>query len=309
MQRADFRTAAEHYQQVIEIFPYEPTSRFRLACCWAELREVDAALSQLEMAIRYGWNDSQAIRETDCFAALQDASQLESLIQAAEACEREEFVIHRGEQVDSDRPAPVLVLLHGLGCGPRAEIPYWSEAADECGWIVVAPRGCTKFGPMLFGWNRPDAKDSFAAEYFDLGSTEASIEAALQAARKEHSIDERRIYVAGFSQGAGVALRLLREPKQPYRGAVAVGGLVQAAGADAWHEAFEQNPFRVAIIAGSLDRLLPRSQTLVEELKSAAVPHQYSEISDMGHEYPSDYAARIRAALEFIAAGESPLPQ
>jgi phospholipase/carboxylesterase len=309
MQRADFRTAAAHYKEVIEILPYEPTSRFRLACCLAELREADSAISQLESAIRYGWNDSQAIRENGQWAALRETLQFENLIQAAEHCEREEFLVHRGEHVDADRPAPVLVLLHGLGCGPRAEIPYWSAAADELGWIVVAPRGRTKFGPMLFGWNRPEVKDSFAADYFDVESAKASIDAVLQAAREKHSIDESRIYLAGFSQGAGVALHLLRETKQPYRGAVVVCGLVQSAGADAWRTSMEQTPIRVAIIAGSLDRLLPRSQALIEELKSAAVPHQYWELRDVGHEYPPDYATRLRTALEFIAIGESPMPQ
>lgn len=298
----EFELAASHFEQVAAVFPYEPTTRFQLACCWARQGQTDRALSELELSIRYGWQDAEALRGDEHLASLQIDPRLAELIVAADECLRESYLVYAGKNLNRSRPVPVLVLLQGLGCGPRAELPYWSAAADDLGWLIVAPRAATKVGPMLFGWHRARMSDSQSPNYFDVLATEKCIETAMQDVRREYTIDENQIYLAGFSQGGGVALHLLREPDHPYQGAVVFCGLNQQAGVDAWREAYARRRFSVAVLAGSLDPLLPRSQTLVEDLKSAAVPYQFVELPEAGHEYPSDFAARIRSALDFIAS-------
>jgi predicted esterase len=295
----DYGRAAAHYQKVAEVLPFEPTTRFQLTCCYARLGKIDQALSTLREAVRFGWEDVSKLERADDLKDLRAKPQFAQILKEAAACRDENLIIHAGKKVDPRKPAPLLVVLQGLGSF-RGDLPYWEPAADELGCVLVAPRAVTKAAPMMYGWHRRGAKDSSAADYFDLPSAGERVDAAIAEARRRFTIDPNRIVLCGLSQGAGVALRLIGEHPERYCGAVAVCGLHQPPGVAYWQAILRQHPLRVYMIAGKLDRLLPRSQKVVEELRAAHVPHRYDELDQVGHEFPPDYAQRLRDAIEFV---------
>lgn len=295
----DYERAAAHYQKVAEVLPFEPTTRFQLACCYARLGKIDQALSSLREAVRFGWEDVSKLERSDDLKELREKPQFAQILKEAAACRDENLIIHAGKKVDPRKPAPLLVVLQGLG-GFRGDLPYWEPVADELGCVLVAPRAVTKAAPMMYGWHRRGAKDSSAADYFDLPAAGQRVDAAIAEAKRRFKIDPNRIVLAGLSQGAGVALSLIGEHPERYCGAVVVCGLYQPPGVGYWQAVLRRHPLRVYVIAGKLDRLLPRSQKVVEELRAAQVPHRYDELKDVGHEFPPDYTQRLREAIEFV---------
>jgi phospholipase/carboxylesterase len=295
----DYERAATHYSKVAEVLPFEPTTRFQLACCYARLGKIDRSLSSLNEAVRFGWEDVSRLEQIDDLKVLRAKPQFRRILRDAVAARDQNLLFYVGKSVDPAKPAPLLVVLQGLG-GFRADIPYWEAAADETGCVLVAPRAVTRAGPMIEGWHRPGARDSSARDYFDLPAAAKRVDEAIAEAARRFKIDASRLVLAGFSQGAGVALHLIGRRADRYCGLVAVGGLYQPPGVAYWQSILAQHPIRVYVIAGKLDRLLPRSRQVVAELQAAHVPHRYDELDRLGHEFPLDYPKRLRAAIEFV---------
>lgn len=85
-------------------------------------------------------------------------------------------------------PAPVLVWLHGTGGRAECHAAMQSVVAAELGPVlIVAPQGLAS--GLQLGTTRR-AEDA------------ALVERALGDVRRDYDVDERRIYVMGFSQGA-----------------------------------------------------------------------------------------------------------
>lgn len=292
--------AATSYEKVLEIFPFEPTTHYQLAICRTRMGAGDKALVSLRQAITFGWCDLKQLEQAEDFKELRSRKEFAQLIADATACQKEMFVLYAGKGVDTRKAAPLVVLLQGLGAGPRTEVPYWKQTADELGLVLVAPRGVTEIRPMFYGWHRPGAKDSFALDYYDLPSAEKRVDEAIRQARARFTIASDRTFLAGYSQGGGVALHLQGKYPERFAGTVAVNSLCQSAGADYWKAAAQKKGFRVALLSGKLDRLLPRSHALAEQLRSAGVAVMAEEAKGVGHEYPPDYQARITTAFKFV---------
>lgn len=299
----DFKTAAAEYTSAATLFPYEPGIRYRLACSLARLGETERALAALDTAIKYGWADVDALERDEDWKSVRTNARFAELVKAAAVCREEDVVVYAGGNVGRDRPAPVLVVLHGLGSGPRSEMPYWKPAADALGAVLVAPRSPTRVGPMLHGWQRAGAKDSHAADYFDLEAARARVDIAIEEAARLYKIDRGAVVLAGYSQGGGVALRLVADQPDRFRGAVAVCSLCQALDEAKWMAVAERGGVRIQLIAGEYDKLLDRSKSAAEVLRAVNVPSRFDIVEKSGHEYPADYAGRLRRAAQFVLTG------
>jgi predicted esterase len=300
----EYGRAATLYAKVCELIPFEPTSHYQLACCHAHLGDKDKAVAALDAAIRFGWDDPQKLELADEFKDLRNHPRFVQLVKEAAVCRDEDVVVYAGKGVDPTKPAAVLVVLQGLGAGPRAELPYWKPAVDRLGMVLVAPRGVTKARSMMYSWHRRGARNSSALDYFDTPAAGKRIAEAIARAKKQFSLDGDRVVLAGFSQGAGVALRMLGDHSELFCGAVAVCGLYQPPGIAYWQSSARKHSRRVFMIAGKLDPLLQRSQKAMEELRAAGVTGRYEEEERMGHEYPPAYADRLQRAIEFVLARE-----
>lgn len=94
--------------------------------------------------------------------------------------------------IHADRPAPVVVLLHGMGQDAQQidEISDFPAQAAEAGVIVVSPNAV---GSPAMWRPTPDGPD---ARY---------IEWLLDKVSVAYCVDEARVYLAGFSVGAVMA--------------------------------------------------------------------------------------------------------
>jgi phospholipase/carboxylesterase len=93
----------------------------------------------------------------------------------------------------SDRPLPLLVMLHGAGGDADQVLPMVTSAADADGVLIVAPASRGRTWDVILDGYGADVRfiDRALAHIFD-----------------RHAVDPHRIAIGGFSDGASYALSL-----------------------------------------------------------------------------------------------------
>lgn len=112
--------------------------------------------------------------------------------------------------LEPDRPAPLLVLLHGAGGRPRELLAEFADEAERHGVVLLGPASkasswdlVTELAAHRSGPFRPS-----------LAVDPPRVRAAVAALGERVPLDPRRTAIGGFSDGASYALTLgLREPR------------------------------------------------------------------------------------------------
>lgn len=141
-----------------------------------------------------------------------------------------EYVVHPPQGWDGRTPLPLLVMIHGGGGTPRtaAFATGASRAADERAFLVVYPAALARDPgqPVSFlrnptFWN---VGSGFGhAERLRIDDT-AYIEAVLDDVERRYAVDRERVFAAGFSNGAALALRVAVDLSARIRALTAVAG-------------------------------------------------------------------------------------
>ncbi|HEY2667883.1 MAG TPA: PHB depolymerase family esterase [Actinomycetota bacterium] len=153
------------------------------------------------------------------------------------------YRLYRPGSVEAGTPAPLVVVLHGgYGSAGQAEQAYgWDELADRHGFLVAYPDGVGR--SWNAGWCCGPAHLQDVDDVGFVGALVADIAAG-------GSVDPRRVFAAGVSNGAMLAYRIACESP----------GLLTAIGAVAGTmvcECPEPRPVSVLHIHGLEDRNVP----------------------------------------------------
>jgi len=199
-----------------------------------------------------------------------------------------------------EHPERLLVLVHGLGADERdlaGVVPYLDP---DNRFLTVLPQGPYP-APPGYAWF------SFGAE--DNGFTEslAALDDLVDEACAEYDLPRSEAVIAGFSQGAGMALALGYGPGTSVRpaGVLAMSGF-QPRGVDLADE--EGVTYPAALVQhGRLDPVVPpvRGNLVAQLLAERGVPTVYHEYL-MQHELTMESIADARAWLAQILQGERP---
>lgn len=171
-----------------------------------------------------------------------------------------------------DRPAPLVVMLHGAGGSARRGLPRLQGLADAHGLLLLAVDSRSSTWEGIAGRFGPDT---------------AFIDAALASVFPRYAVDPSRIAAEGFSDGASFALGLGLTNGDLFTHTIAFSPgtvtLIERHGAPA-----------VFISHGTDDRILPIEQCsrrIVPELRRRKYPVEYVEF-DGSHTVPADIAER-----------------
>ncbi|WP_257459457.1 alpha/beta hydrolase [Archangium lipolyticum] len=176
----------------------------------------------------------------------------------------------------ADRPAPLLVMLHGSKGTAREALEPWLELADGAGLLLLAPesRVHTWDIVLLDGGYGPDV---------------TFIDRALVYVFERYAVDPRHLVLAGFSDGASFALSLGLTNGDLFSHVVAFSpGFAEPAMLRGRPELF--------ISHGSEDPVLPVAdcgRSIASRVKDAGYTVRYREF-DGPHTVPSDI---VREAL------------
>lgn len=179
-----------------------------------------------------------------------------------------------------ERPAPLVLVLHGANGNARRALEPLVPLAEEAGLLLLAPdaRGPSWDRIWLRGWG-PDVR---------------YIDGALAHAFARLAVDPGRLAVLGFSDGATYALSLGLSNGDLFSHVLALSpGFAAPA-------ALRGAP-RVFVSHGTRDAVLPVDacgRKVVEQLEGAGLRVRYREF-DGGHEVPPEVG---REALDFLLA-------
>ncbi|MGB8859345.1 MAG: PHB depolymerase family esterase [Ilumatobacteraceae bacterium] len=115
------------------------------------------------------------------------------------------FEVFTPTEYDGATPVPLVVLLHGYGITGAMQEDYFhfERLAEQRGFLLVHPDGTVDADGKHF-WNATDACCGFGETVDDSGYLAAVIR-QVQAA---YSVDPRRIFLIGFSNGGFMSYRM-----------------------------------------------------------------------------------------------------
>ena len=187
---------------------------------------------------------------------------------------------------DAARPAPLALMLHGAGGDARGGLSPFLGLAEGAGLVLLAPESRGNTWDVLVGGYGPDVR---------------FIDRALELAFGRLAVDEGRLAVAGFSDGASYGLSLGLTNGDLFGRVIAFSPGFSAPAA-------QRGEPRVFVSHGTRDRVLPIERTsrrIVAQLEQEGYEVRYREF-DGPHTVPEDIA---REALGWwLAVGASPAP-
>ncbi len=199
------------------------------------------------------------------------------------------YALYVPRNYDGTKPAPLVVLLHGLASNPKQVIHYQGiiAEAEERGYVVVAPYGYNEAGGygawgqgrvklpglrLQLGENGPE----------NLGElSEKDVLNVLAIVRRAYRIDPKRIYLMGHSMGGGGTLYLGMQHPELWAALAPLSPAIFTPPAGL--EKIRKMP--IIIVQGELDLLVKAEVTrrwvaMMEKLK---MDHRYIEIKGGDH--------------------------
>lgn len=169
------------------------------------------------------------------YAAAQQPIEQHMLVQGIQ---RQYLVLDAHHQ----KPAPLVVVLHGGGGNASRMLQRWQAVAQREGLIVVAPNA------QKATWNAlgccGDAQQQQSADT-------AFIQAMLKEVEQRTSVDQHRIYVVGFSNGGMLTYQLIAQQQAPFAAAAVVSAAMFPV------QPQPQTAMPLLIVHGMQDRVVP----------------------------------------------------
>ncbi|MBL8114595.1 MAG: hypothetical protein JNK60_17065 [Acidobacteria bacterium] len=279
--------------------PRHPVYAYDHACVLTRLGRKEEALGALKTAVANGFpylalfrrdEDLDPLRELPGFAEIEPGIRANNAVALAAFQKKHAegpkvlfFAPPEARAEGEVKPLPVVVALHPSGGSAETFAPVFRDMAREIGALLVVPEGVTPEGDG-YNWGVSEQGGWLVTR-------------AIEKARARYSIDEKRIVLAGWSNGANQGLLLGLERPELAMGIVAAAGYFEDRLFDA---APGKKLPRVAFVNGERDSAAVNNRRGAEILKKAGAAVHLKILPNHGHGLPP--AAELRDALRFAFA-------
>ena len=135
------------------------------------------------------------------------------------------FIVHVPKAYRADRPAPLVLALHGGGGSmevmAKDRLYGLVSQSEASGWIVVFPNGFSRLGGKLATWNAGICCG--AARERDSDDV-GFLRAVVAEVQQRVAVDPQRVFATGMSNGGMMSYRLACEASDIFRAIAAVAG-------------------------------------------------------------------------------------
>jgi len=281
---------------------------FWIACLQRRLGNLDQAVQTLREGLQEGiWWPEETLRDPDldpvrskpAFASI--LSECQRLKQSSARIAKPELLVKSPTEVSKSELWPVLVVCHQrYGARPDETSHEWSTIVRNRVGLAV-PWSSQLFAPDGRCWDNLDvAEKDMTWVYSEL--------------KKHQGIDLDRLVLAGFSQGAALAIYLTLKRAFPSKGFIAVAPSdwvipesERALERDRPSQAFTSfiqssngKGFRGQIFIGENDPFLKKIEFLKDEMVHKGLECKYSVEPGIGHEYPYNFDSKLAESLRFV---------
>ncbi len=317
---ADYKKALEAAEKLHALLPDHPLPMYNVACMNALLGDKDKAYTWLDKAVAAGYADHAHLLNDADLRTMWGEQRFRDIVKRirdrdgrkprpdettgpdkptpsaqttkAPDVEREvefTYVITPPDEYDASKPAPLIVALHGFRGDMNATTTQWKNAAAAVNAVLLAPQGTSQIGEDAFHWGD------------DVAKIEKNIMRAINAAMDQHKIDEDRIVIVGFSQGARMAYELAMRNPDTFRGLVPVAGRFQPS-SDSPFSGDRLKRLRVYIMVGAEDKAetIASNEKAVSLFSSAGAAVKLVKYDGVGHGFPKEADREQTKALRFV---------
>lgn len=173
------------------------------------------------------------------------------------------------KSVSKDKPAPLLMMLHGSGRNGKILVEHWQKLAEKEGIILAGP----------------DARNS--AEWHFPKDGPEFIYNLTEELKLKYPVDSRRVYLFGHSAGAIFGLYLSMLESKYFAATAVSAGAIMKQKFTLLDEAERKIP--IALFVGTKDPLFPLPE--VRQTRDAFIERKFevelTEIPDLNHNYYS----------------------
>lgn len=314
-QAADYLEAARHYLAYLRGRPGDATSIYNLACCYGLLGEAEPAARYLELAVDAGFEDAWLIAEDGDFDKVRDSevftlaaetaiAEIEARLAAIPPLHWTSAEIQLPTPVveaklfEEGAPRTLIVALHGYGSNPLR----FSRLAEYFGpeFTLACPRAPHPYSTSSVGftwlWWTADGELPGSRQ-----NAENYVLTVVEELREKY--EPQRVYLMGFSQGAGMTYDIALKNPEIFDGALPFGGWLDTEEmglTEADLEAAADLPF--FICHGEEDSSVPfeAGQSASELLEGLGYDVSFHAFAG-GHFVPED---AVTAAVEWIKSLE-----
>lgn len=215
----------------------------------------------------------------------------------ADARQDMQYCVFASSKVSPDRPAPLMVALHGMGAPPTIMCNTTAvDLAEQGGYVLVAPMGYSTTGwygsPVInMGPRRgsdPAANASAAPDNAQIEKwSEQDVLNVLGMMRSEFNIDPQRIYLTGHSMGGAGTLFLGAKHADLWAAIAPVAPASFMMNNDRAQilGKLKEAGVPVLLLTGDADEVVPPSNTRLwaDTLRELEVEHVYVEQPGVTH--------------------------
>lgn len=295
-----YRKALVLAEKAAERFPEKNhrTTYWR-ACLCSRLGELDKSIQILKEATRTGlWWDEEGLKlETDLDPVrgrpdfksfLAECNRLKL---AAGAAASPELKVLTPDDYSPREVRALLIALHPRGEDFEDFTRLWRHALSK-GVVVALPRSSQPFGSHSRCWD-------------DLARSEKEVVDAYSQLNSSYKLDQEKLILSGFSQGATLAIYLALKRSLPARGFVAIAPastIIPSHSEEftSFVKAVRNPDSRGWILVGDQDRFFERINVLHSGMKQNGLESEYVIEKGLGHDYPNDFALKLGRALDFV---------
>lgn len=184
--------------------------------------------------------------------------------------------------LSKEKPAPLLVLLHGSGHNGRLLVEHWQKLAAQEGFILAGPDARDPNG-----WAMPEDGPVFLRD-------------VVEELKSKQPVDPARVYLFGHSAGAVFGLYMTALESEYFAAVAISAGAMKEKNFDMLDEAERKIP--VALFVGTRDPLFPVSvvRATRDAFTKRGFTAELTEIPNHDHDYYKRSADINAKAWEFL---------
>jgi predicted esterase len=266
---------------------------FWRACLLTRLDQHAQAVIALHTALDEGhWFSEWQLRNDADLTPLQGRPDFEQAVALSLARHRAAQGMHKPALIvlspkTGAAPHPLLLVLHGRSGSAQGEAPHW-QLLTQHGWCVALAQSSQIFAPGQFCWD-----DAALAQHEVSGHVDALL--------ASQPCDPARVTLAGFSQGAQLALRLASSGRVKARGVILVAPsipnidvLLAQANPDVLRA------LRVFILAGERDNAIESIHQIRSRLHECGTACEMLVLPHLSHDYPVPFEPVLMQAVQWV---------
>lgn len=260
-------------------------------CLYAVTGQKQRALQAFDEALKRGvWWAEERLRSDSDLDSLQGDPEFERLVNLSEekhmhATADPEWFVYQPEGLG---PFPLLIVLHARNSSVERDVPFWKSTLKH-GWILAMAQSSQPSSPLSFVWDDREKAIDEIAEHFN-----SLIE--------KYPVDNNKIAIAGFSQGAARAIELVMSQRIKADGFIAVvPGTIDIDELNRWADSTKVRGF---LISGGRDPRYEMFQQIKEIFAQKDIPLMFENYAEMAHEFPNDFESVLHRGLDFIMKQE-----